>query len=217
MFARIARRYDLLNRLMTGAQDVRWRKLVAKLAQLPHGACLLDIGAGTGDLAREARKQQATAKVAATDFSLEMMRAGQLHGTLNWCAADALQLPFGAQSFDAVVSGFLMRNVENIDRALGEQYRVLARGGRIVILDTTRLRQSALSPLIHFHLHVVIPTISGLLTGARDAYEYLPDSTENFLSAEELAAKMREGGFQNIGFRILMFGTMAIHWGERTR
>jgi demethylmenaquinone methyltransferase/2-methoxy-6-polyprenyl-1,4-benzoquinol methylase len=216
MFTRIAKRYDLMNRLMTGFQDVRWRRHVIQLAGLKPGASLLDLGTGTGDLAREALRQQPAARVTAADFTLEMMRVGQKNGTsLQWSAADALQLPFAEASFEAVVSGFLMRNVTDLHKALQEQYRVLRRGGRIVILDTTRPKKNILSPFIWFHMHIVIPTVGGLLSGTRDAYKYLPDTTENFVTAEKLASLMAAVGFKKVGYERLMFGTIAIHWAEK--
>ena len=126
VFTRIAPRYDLLNRLMTGGQDMRWRKEVVRRAGLYPHASLLDLGAGTGDLARAALTQQPTAHVTAADFTLEMMRAGRRPAdTFAWSVADALRLPFPSESFDAVVSGFLMRNVVDRVAALQEQYRVL--------------------------------------------------------------------------------------------
>src|SRR5918993_2437987 len=123
MFTRIARRYDLMNRLMTGGQDIRWRRQVIQLARLRHNASLLDLGTGTGDLAREALEQSPQARVIAADFTLEMMRVGQRRGPLDFSSADALRLPFTDSSFDAVVSGFLMRNVIDLQKALQEQYR----------------------------------------------------------------------------------------------
>src|SRR5512147_3024439 len=102
MFTRIAKRYDLMNRLMTGGQDIQWRRRVIQLTHLPQKARLLDVGSGTGDLAREALSQFPQAKVIAADFTLEMMRVGQRNGALNFSAADALQLPFDDGSFDAV-------------------------------------------------------------------------------------------------------------------
>lgn len=216
LFTRIARRYDLMNRLMTGGQDIRWRKEVIRRAGLRPQTRLLDLGAGTGDLAREAAAQQPTARIVAADFTLAMMRAGRKPADrFDWSAADALTLPFGAETFDAVVSGFLMRNVTDGMAALREQHRVLKPGGRVVILDTTRPRPSLLSPFIWLHLHIVIPTLGTLISGQRDAYTYLPDSTEAFLTAEELAARMAAAGFQRVGYRRLMFGTIAIHWGEK--
>ncbi len=215
MFTRIARHYDLMNRLMTAGQDIQWRQQVIKLATLKPGTRLLDLGAGTGDLAREALSQQPKTRVVAADFTLEMMRVGQLNGNLPWSAADALSLPFGNQIFDAIVSGFLMRNVGDIQQALKEQYRTLRPGGRIVILDTTKPKRNLLSPFIWLHMHVVIPLLGGLISGFKDAYNYLPDSTEGFVTAEELTARMAAVGFKRINFERYMFGTIAIHWGVK--
>ncbi|NOT03768.1 MAG: ubiquinone/menaquinone biosynthesis methyltransferase [Anaerolineales bacterium] len=215
MFTKIAHRYDLMNRLMTGGQDIRWRKQVIKLARLTPNASLLDLGTGTGDLAREALSQEPQAKVTAADFTIEMMRVGNKNGNLEWSAADALNLPFKSEIFDAVVSGFLMRNVTDVQQSLKEQYRTLKPGGRIVILDTTRPKKNILSPFIWLHMHFIIPTVGGLLSGERDAYNYLPDTTENFLTAEQLAARMIAVGFRKVDFKRLMFGTIGMHWGEK--
>lgn len=215
MFTKIAHRYDLMNRLMTGGMDVRWRKEVIQLAKLRPNASLLDLGTGTGDLAREALTQFPQARVTAADFTLEMMRVGKKNGDLNFSSADALNLPFKEKNFDAVISGFLMRNVTDVQQALKEQHRILKPGGRIVILDTTRPKKNLLSPFIKFHMHVIIPMVGGMLSGMRDAYEYLPDTTENFLTAEGLSVRMVAVGFRRVNFKRLMFGTIAIHWGEK--
>ncbi len=215
MFARIAPHYDRMNRLMTAGQDVRWRQEAIRRTKLSPGGRLLDLGAGTGDLAAEALRQFPGSQVIAADFTLEMMLFGRSvrEASLAWSGADALQLPFPEHSFDAVVSGYLLRNVSDLPLALCEQRRVLKPGGRIVALDTTRPPRRLLSPLINFHLHTVIPTLGRLLTGEPEAYSYLPDSTQGFLSAEQLAARLVQAGFRQIGFRRLMFSTMAIHWG----
>jgi demethylmenaquinone methyltransferase / 2-methoxy-6-polyprenyl-1,4-benzoquinol methylase len=215
MFTRIARRYDLMNRLMTGGQDMRWRRQVIHLAQLKPNARLLDLGTGTGDLAREALAHFPRAKVIAADFTLEMMRVGQKRGPLHFSSADALRLPFGDSTFDAVVSGFLMRNVIDLQKALQEQHRVLKKGGRMVILDTTRPKKNLLSPLIWLHMHVVIPLLGRLLTGSSDAYRYLPETTEGFVTAENMASRMAAVGFKRVNYERLMFGTIAIHWAEK--
>jgi demethylmenaquinone methyltransferase / 2-methoxy-6-polyprenyl-1,4-benzoquinol methylase len=215
MFTRIAGRYDLMNRLMTGGQDVRWRKRVIQLAQLDHDASLLDLGTGTGDLARDARSQFPRARIIAADFTHEMMRVGQQTSPLDFSTADALKLPFDDSSFDAVVSGFLMRNVIDLNEALREQFRVLKNGGRVVILDTTRPRRNILSPFIWLHMHFLIPTLGGLLTGSQDAYRYLPETTEGFVTAEDMAARMAAAGFQRVNYQRFMFGTIAIHWAQK--
>ena len=224
MFARIAPRYDLMNRLMTAGQDAQWRREVIQRTALPSGGRLLDLGAGTGDLATEAWRQYPGCYSVAADFTLQMMRFGKqrfgmwhARAAIDWSAIDALRLSFPTGTFDAVVSGFLLRNVTNIAQVLREQYRVLKPGGKMVALDTTRPPRSLLSPLIGVHLKVVIPALGQLVTGEREAYTYLPDSTAGFLSAEQLAARMVFAGFRGVGFRRLMFGTVAIHWGTKRR
>jgi demethylmenaquinone methyltransferase/2-methoxy-6-polyprenyl-1,4-benzoquinol methylase len=219
MFTRIASHYDLMNRLMTLGRDCRWRRDVVERAGLPpKGGLLLDLGGGTGDLGLEALRRNATTIPIEADFTLEMMRVGQERpGTsaLRWSAADALNLPFPDDTFDAVVSGFLLRNVVNLPQTLGEQYRVIKPGGRLVALDTTRPKNNLLSPFIRFYMHIVIPLLGRLISGEDDAYVYLPDSSEGFLSAEELVLQMASAGFGNIAFQRLNFGTIAIHWGMK--
>jgi len=215
MFTQIAHRYDMMNRIMTGGQDVRWRKRVIQLAQINNHASLLDLGTGTGDLAREALSQFPDTKVIAADFTLEMMRVGKKYSALNWSASDALRLPFQSSSFDAVISGFLMRNVVDLNKAIAEQYRVLKPGGRIVILDTTRPKKNILSPLIRIHMHIIIPLLGTIITGTGEAYRYLPESTEGFVTAEDMASRMTKAGFKNVRFQRLMFGTIAIHHAEK--
>ena len=218
MFAGIAPRYDLMNRLMTAGQDVRWRREVIRRASLPPLGRLLDLGAGTGDLAIEAMRQCPGCTVVAVDFTLEMMRVGERRNEaeyIQWSAADASHLPFPSGYFDAVVSGFLLRNVTDVREVLREQLRVIKPGGWAVALDTTRPPENVLSPFLNFHLHHVIPTLGGLIAGSAEAYTYLPDSTQGFLSAEQLAARMVDCGFQKVAFRRLMFGVIAIHWGRK--
>ena len=204
-----------MNRLMTGGQDIQWRRETIQCAKLTPGDCLLDLGSGTGDLGREALRQQPAIRLVAADFNLAMLLAGRTSGSLPWVTADALHLPFPDKSFDAVVSGFLMRNVGNLSTALVEQARILKPGGHIAILETTRPRSGIFSPFVWVHMHFIIPLIGGLVSGDREAYRYLPASSESFLSAEELAVRMASAGFKQVGYRYRMFGTIAIHWGEK--
>jgi len=215
MFGRIADRYDLMNRLMTFGQDSRWRREVVRRAGPVSSGRILDVGTGTGDLLREAQRRNPDALVAGADFTLEMMRTGRRKGGRLYTGADALQLPFAAGTFDAVVSGFLVRNVVDLPQALAEQHRVLRSGGRIVILDTTRPGRSLFSPLVWLQLRVVIPMVGKLVSSFSEAYRYLPQTTEQFLAAEELAAEMAVAGFRGVAYRRLMLGTIAIHWATR--
>lgn len=219
MFTRIVHRYDLMNRLMTAGQDARWRREVIRRASLPPGrSLLLDLGAGTGDLAFEALRQHPETTPIAADFTLAMMQLGRNRPygrRVHWSSTDALQLPYADATYEAVVSGFLLRNVIDIQQALAEQYRVLKPGGVMVALDTTRPRENLLSPMVRFHMRAVIPSLGRLLTGHADAYTYLPDSSINFLRAEELAARMWTAGFSQVNFKRVMFGVVAIHWGVK--
>jgi demethylmenaquinone methyltransferase/2-methoxy-6-polyprenyl-1,4-benzoquinol methylase len=213
MFSSIAGRYDLTNRLMTLGQDVHWRREVIRRAELSPGSRLLDLGSGTGDIAREAQRQQPGCLAVAADYTFGMMQTGNRRGRLNWSAADALHLPFPKDHFDAVASGFLMRNVLNVQLALQEQYRALKPGGCIVILDTTHPHKNLLYPFIWLYLHLVIPVLGWLITGQHAAYTYLPESTEKFLYAEQLADAIFDTGFREVHFERRMLGTIAIHWG----
>lgn len=219
MFDRIAARYNLMNRIISGGQDMKWRRFVVEAAELPSDGALLDIATGTGDIAFAALKRCPEAIVVGADFALKMMHVGRRQGRygrlVRWTGADALQLPYADNCFDAVVSGYLMRNVTDIARALAEQRRVLKPGGRIVTLDTSPPPRNLLQPLIFAHLKVGIPLLGRLIAGesASDAYRYLPESTRAFKTPEELAQLIESAGFGNVRFQTFMFGTMAVHSG----
>jgi demethylmenaquinone methyltransferase / 2-methoxy-6-polyprenyl-1,4-benzoquinol methylase len=218
MFGRIAARYDLMNRLMTFGQDQRWRHFVVQQARLKPGGWLLDIATGTGDIALEVRHQVPGVHVVAADLTLPMMRVGQRRNgasALAWQAADTLHLPYTDAVFDAVTSGYLFRNVPDIPAALAEQVRVLKPGGWLVTLDTTPPPHNLLRPFIGVHLRYVIPLLGRFVTGQRDAYRYLPESTLGFKTADELAALMRTAGLEQVQYKRFMFGTMAVHWGQK--
>lgn len=154
MFAGIAGNYDLMNRLMTFGQDMKWRKTVIKQARIPKGGRLLDIATGTGDIAAEALKKDPTIQSVGGDFTIEMMIAGKNdypeRKPIQWAVSDTLSLPFPDNYFDAVTSGFLMRNVIDVEGAFKEQMRVTKPGGRVVVLETSPPKDNALKPFILF-------------------------------------------------------------------
>jgi demethylmenaquinone methyltransferase/2-methoxy-6-polyprenyl-1,4-benzoquinol methylase len=218
MFARIAGRYDTMNRLMTAGQDIKWRRYVIEQAQLPENGRLLDIATGTGDIALEGLRQQPTIQAVGGDFTIEMMQAGRRspeRQAIQWAAADTLALPFPDDTFDAVTSGFLMRNVIDVPGAFREQMRVTKPGGRVVVLESSPPKENLLKPFIRIHLNYVIPTLGKLVSGNADAYQYLPDSTQAFKDPEELAQIMQQSGLRRVHYRMFMFGTVAIHVGVK--
>jgi len=220
MFGRIARRYDLMNRLMTGGQDMRWRKFVVKKARLSPNEKMLDLAAGTGDIAFEALKVTPSATVIGADFALPMMIVGQgrkMGNAISWSGADALHLPFPDDSFDAVTQGYLLRNVVDIPQALREQFRILKSGGRVVVLDSSPPPKNLLRPFIMIHLRYIIPILGRFIVGKEgaDAYRYLPESTQAFKTPQELVKLMQEAGFTGVDYQSFMFGTMCVHWGVK--
>ncbi|MEA3334904.1 MAG: ubiquinone/menaquinone biosynthesis methyltransferase [Chloroflexota bacterium] len=218
MFAGIAGRYDLMNRLMTIGQDVRWRQMLVHAAALPKGGYLLDIATGTGDIGIEALSMVPDVRVVAADFSLPMMEAGRFKdetGRLAWLGADTLHLPFENDTFDAVSSGFLLRNLVDVVQALAEQRRVVRPGGHVVCLETSPPPGNWLRPFIQFHLSWAIPTLGKLISNSSDAYAYLPQSSLAFMAPDVLAEAFRAAGLREVRYRRLMFGTVAIHIGVK--
>lgn len=218
MFARIAGRYDRMNRLMTFGQDMKWRRYVIAQACLPPDGRLLDIATGTGDIALEGRRQAPGLTAVGGDFTIEMMQAGKRipeRAPILWAAADTLRLPFPDDTFDAVTSGFLMRNVIDVPGAFQEQMRVTKPGGRVVVLESSPPKRNVLRPFIKIHLNYLIPILGKSITGESDAYRYLPDSTQQFQTPETLAEIMREVGLVNVHYKLFMFGTIAVHVGQK--
>jgi demethylmenaquinone methyltransferase/2-methoxy-6-polyprenyl-1,4-benzoquinol methylase len=218
LFGGVARRYDLLNRLISLGQDRRWRRLAVSRLAPRSGERVLDLGAGTGDLALETVRQFPGVRVIAADLTPEMVRLGRRRPggqSVGWVIAEAGNLPFAQGTFDGIISGFLLRNVKSLDRALVEQRRVLRPGGGWVGLETTPARGGPFRPLIDLHFRLVIPLLGRLVAGRVQAYRWLTASTLGFVTAEELAERLRTAGFEGVGFRRLMLGAIAVHWAAK--
>ncbi len=218
MFDRIAPRYDLMNRLMSGWQDLRWRRAAAQAALNGGGGRVLDAATGTGDLAEALREAGAT-DITAVDASPEMLaRAGARfipHANVRVQMADVMRLPFGDGVFDACTIGFGLRNLPGYQAGINEMARVLMPGGRLVVLEATPLEDARFGVLFEPYFSWVVPRIGGLITGDRSAYEYLPESVRNFPNAEGLAGMLHVAGLTRIRWRYFAAGTVALHVGVK--
>jgi demethylmenaquinone methyltransferase/2-methoxy-6-polyprenyl-1,4-benzoquinol methylase len=207
MFDRISPVYDVMNRVMTVGLDQRWRELAAKSAVRP-GARVLDACCGTGDLALACRR--AGGRVTGLDFSERMLdRARAKSAAIEWVRGDVLALPFDDASFDAVTVGFGVRNVADLDRALGEFRRVLRPGGRLACLEITQPEGFA-APFFRLWFDRLVPALGRVLPGGA-AYAYLPASVRRFPGPGELAAICAAAGFGQIRWRLLGGGIVALH------
>jgi demethylmenaquinone methyltransferase/2-methoxy-6-polyprenyl-1,4-benzoquinol methylase len=224
MFAGIATRYDLLNHLLSGNIDRRWRRLVARRLQasLPaKGALILDVACGTGDLSL-ALAEATGAHIIGTDFCRPMLeiaarKAVTRRVPIPFIEGDALKLPFADARFDAVSIAFGLRNLSSVPGGLRELRRVLKPGGRAAILEFSRPVLPGFRALFQFYFTRVLPRIGGVISGSPSAYEYLPDSVSRFPDQKQLARMMREVGFEEVEYKNLTGGIAALHMGTRTR
>ena len=209
MFDRIAPVYDAMNRTMTAGLDRRWRTQTAQAVVRP-GDRVLDVCCGTGDLALAA--ERAGGRVTGLDFSERMLeRARRKSASVEWVRADALALPFEAESFDVVTVGFGVRNIPELERALRELRRVLRAGGRIGILEVTTPR-GALRPFFALWFDRIVPLLGKALPGGK-AYAYLPASVRRFPGPDALADELRAVGFRDVTYRLFAGGIVALHAG----
>jgi demethylmenaquinone methyltransferase/2-methoxy-6-polyprenyl-1,4-benzoquinol methylase len=217
MFARISPRYDLLNHLLSGNIDKRWRrKVVRKLSPLlPQNADVLDVACGTGDLGI-AIFEATKSRVVGIDFCRPMLELARMKThAIPFIEGDALHLPFADESFDLVTIGFGLRNLSSRERGLQELQRVLKRGGWAATLEFSQPIVSGLRHVVAFYYSHVLPSIGGWLSGSRSAYQYLPDSISKFPNQQELARMMRDVGFDSVTFENFTGGVAALHVGRR--
>jgi demethylmenaquinone methyltransferase / 2-methoxy-6-polyprenyl-1,4-benzoquinol methylase len=215
MFDRIAGVYDLMNSVMTAGMHQRWRERAVELARVGPGSRALDVATGTGDLAVALRG--AGAEVVGCDFSEEMLeRARRKEPGTRFEWADALNLPYGDDSFDAATVGFGARNFSDLPRGLSEMARVVKPGGRVVVLEITTPQKPPLSTFFSFWFDRAVPAL-GKLAGDPDAYSYLPNSVKRFPAPRELADALAAAGLEDIRWVLTAGGIIAIHAGTVAR
>src|SRR5215217_5626829 len=214
MFDRIARVYDLMNSVMTAGLHHRWRERAADLAAIGPGGRALDVACGTGDLAVElARRVGPSGTVVGSDFSEAMLeRARAKSAAVRWEWANALELPYPDDGFDAATVGFGARNFSDLDRGLAEMARVVRPGGRVVILEITTPQRPPLSTFFSIWFDRLVPAL-GKLAGDPDAYAYLPSSVKRFPAPDALAARMAGAGLADVRWILTAGGIIALHVG----
>lgn len=219
MFDKIVGSYDLLNHVMSAWQDVLWRKWTAE--RLPENcSTVLDVACGTGDLAIEILRQQPQSTVTGLDFSPEMLRYFEgkavskgLQNRLTFTEGDAMNLPFEDNTFDAATIAFGLRNVTDRLAAIKEMTRVVKPGGKILTLEMTFPDNMGLRQFFFWYLNNAIPFVGGLISGDRQAYAYLPESIQNFLSPDELMVLFRKAGLTRRIAWSMTFGITYLHEG----
>ncbi len=221
MFDRVATKYDLLNSVMTAGLHHRWRERAAAQTGLQPGDAALDVCCGTGDLALElANLVTPGGHVVGCDFSEPMLDLARDKAAERSIAgvrfewADALELPYDGERFEAVIVGFGVRNLADLDRGLREMARVLKPGGRAVILEITQPTRTPLSFFYSLWFDRIVPLL-GSLSSNPEAYSYLPESVRSFPNPRGLAEKMSSAGFRDIRYTVLAGGIIAIHSGIR--
>ena len=213
MFSSIARRYDLLNHVLSANSDRRWRRLAARSLNGRHRR-VLDLATGTGDLALALERDGRT--ITGADFCLEMLavareKAGRSRGgRIAFSAADALVLPFADDSFDAVTVGFGVRNFADLARGLGEIRRILKPGGKLLILEFSQPR-GLWGAVYRIYSRRVLPLVGELLSGSRQAYAYLSSSARAWPAKEEFSGLLARSGFSAVSARSLARGIVALH------
>ncbi|MBV9149727.1 MAG: bifunctional demethylmenaquinone methyltransferase/2-methoxy-6-polyprenyl-1,4-benzoquinol methylase UbiE [Candidatus Eremiobacteraeota bacterium] len=220
MFASIAPRYDLANRVLTAGFDELWRRSAIDRLGVNTSDAILDLCCGTGDICFHLVRRDPTLNVTGVDFCTPMLeRARQRaqrkapHAHLKFVEADVMALPFADTSFDGATMGFSLRNVVDIDATLKEIRRVLRPGARFVNLDVSKAPNRLFKRAFDVYFYAIVPMVGGIVGGSKSAYKYLPASLTHHPDAPALEDRFKAAGFVNCGYAPLCGGTIAIHFG----
>lgn len=224
MFGRIAPRYDLGNRVISFGRDQVWRRRAADilLARTKSRPYLLDLGTGTGDLAMLLSAFCPDARVVGIDLTKEMLEraVAKIHSTgagnsPTLVNGDSLDFPFPNETFDGIISAFVLRNLTSLESAFLEMRRVVKPDAPIVALEITRPRLPIWRSIYEFYFYGLAPFLGGMLSGDLPAYRYLPHSLSVFVGPDELKSIMSRAGIRNVRYFLMNLGTVAIHFGYR--
>jgi demethylmenaquinone methyltransferase/2-methoxy-6-polyprenyl-1,4-benzoquinol methylase len=222
-FKDAADKYDFLNDLFSMGFHRYWKRYAVNKSGVKIGSTAIDLCSGTLDIAiLLAKKITLKGQVVALDFNEEMLQLGKhkadkkdVSKQIKIVKGDVTNIPFPDNTFDAATIGFGLRNVEDRPKALGEMLRVIKQGGKVVILEFTTPPNRTWRKLYDFYSHKVMPKIGNRLSYAKDSYKYLVKSIREFPMQEELITMMLEAGFQNVTYKNLTGGIVAIHTGEK--
>lgn len=222
LFNAIAYRYDLLNHLLSGGADFYWRRRAIEHLRHVQPKAILDVATGTADLALTARRL-CPDEIIGVDIAEEMLQRGRekiarrgLAHLIRLCLAEAEQLPFGNERFDAAIVAFGARNFENLDRGLSEMHRVLRRGGMIVVLEFSRPRTVPFKQLYFWYFRFVLPHLGRMISKHREAYSYLPDTVLKFPEGQEFLDILDRIGFRDLHEERLTLGIATIYTGVKS-
>lgn len=221
LFAGIAPSYDKINRLLSLGQDQNWRKEALARAQVPPGGKLLDIATGTGDVALLAADRHTDAQIVGADLTLPMLDVAREKAhkkalqRICWVNSDGLALAFQSNTFDAVISVFMLRNVPDVAQAFTEQVRVMRPGGRVVCMEMTWPQHFPMTWFFWGYFFGVAPLLGQLIAKNRAAYTYLPQSVKRFPAPAVTAKVMGAAGLREVSWELKMLGTVAIFVGVK--
>jgi demethylmenaquinone methyltransferase/2-methoxy-6-polyprenyl-1,4-benzoquinol methylase len=225
MFDRIARRYDLLNHLLSLGQDIRWRKKVARFLANKYDQYILDLATGTGDqLLYLFSCSDRIDRALGTDLALKMLDRGRekvkkrkLDDRIVLEEGDAENIQYPDNTFDAVTISFGIRNVMSVERSLSEMYRVLKPAGRVLILEFSIPQNILMRSIYLFYFRYLLPFIGSVISGDGSAYRYLNKTVEGFPYGDAFCQLLRESGFQNVSMYPQAFGIATIYYGDKIK
>lgn len=220
VFENVAQKYDLMNDIMSFGVHRLWKKAMMDWLCPRAEWRMLDVAGGTGDIAFHLLRRAGRGTVTVLDLTADMLEAGRSRAqakkcgdAINWIAGDAMALPFDDKIFDCYTISFGIRNVTDIETALAQAWRVLKRGGRIMVLEFSDVTIAPLKQIYDLYSRKLIPTLGEIIANDRDSYQYLIESIRRFPNQERFSTMMKQAGFESVEYRNLSGGIVALHSG----